>query len=189
MEPSWLPLPGQLALVEVAGSDPLAGIVTQAGGDTVSIDLTGGEAPADAALSISFVAADALYRAHPSAVRRQSPRSLQVVVGEVERVQRRRTPRVRVQYPITVTSEKGEQFRGETLDVGIGGCRFATSHHIGEAQTAQLVIEMLEGAPIKAGGRLLETRHEEGEYEYRVAFSDIDDDAMARIGQLADDGT
>jgi hypothetical protein len=186
MEPTWLPLPGQLALVEVAGADPCAGIVTAAGGATVTIDLTGGEAPADGDLSVSFIASDALYRAHPSAVRRQSARSLEVVVADVERIQRRRVPRVRIQYPITVTVESGEAIRGETLDIGPGGCRFTSSHHIGEAQTVELVIDVLEGPAIAAQGRLLETRDDAGNYEYRVAFSRIDDEAILRLAAVAD---
>src|SRR3954454_2022155 len=105
--PEWRPSPGQVVLLEPEdGGPPITGVVLAAAVEgPVRIDVTAADRPdaTGGAVRASVFAADALYRltAWAPAVARGV---VELVVEQVDRVQRRQVPRTRIALPITLSA-------------------------------------------------------------------------------------
>jgi len=178
----WRPRPGQLALIEPVATDDGDGRVTglvQSGGAKPVIDI-GGEpklpAP-ECEVVASFYAPDALYRMQATAVTKQANRGLVgLKVHRVERVQRREHERTRTALPVEFTASDGTRLAtGTTVDVAPGGLGLTTEAPLPRNSKPKVSVTLPDGMTVTALARVLEAIQQDGQYRYRVAFSEIED--------------
>jgi hypothetical protein len=191
---AWKPTPGQVALIELAEDSEkcLTGVVMDNGNGAVVIDLGASPAPPsdDTAVIASFFTPEALYRvrarAHPRA---DQHAVIDLNVEEVERVQRRESPRSRVELKVALTAFDGEASAmpsvvGTTVDVGPGGCRVRTENQFPPGHDPTITIHLPDGGDMVALGQVLQATHDRGAWEYRMAFMDIDEGDAKRLAEL-----
>ncbi|MFP5328127.1 MAG: PilZ domain-containing protein [Acidimicrobiia bacterium] len=194
MHTAWKPAPGQVALIEPEDrpSDCLTGIVI-ASADSVVIDL--GAAPRSLApqeeVTASFFAPDALYRIRATAQPHDGQQAVvDLDVHDIERVQRRGVPRARVTLHAVMScfDSEGEGFVscvGETLDVGPGGCRLLTSERFPSGCDPTVTLHLANGDALSLLAAVLEVKHEDRMWEYRLVFVEGDDADVDRLAELA----
>lgn len=201
---AWKPLPGQVALIEMThgGNDCLTGVVIDGDGGPVVVDLGASPRPDLGGLDqreviASFFAPDALYRltATLSPHGTGSPDSIiDLRVLEIERVQRRTAPRVRLALPLVMSnfddpsSDDAGAFAsvvGETLDIGEGGCRAVMPKPFPHGCDPTVTLHLPDGASIVALAAVLQaTTAGDGRYEYRLVFLELDDADRLRLSEL-----
>jgi hypothetical protein len=190
----WRPAPGQLALIEPvdaeAGAECLTGVVMADPGRVV-IDLGASPRPAAGTYEVeaSFFAADALYRLAATAKSvATSDGVVELIVHDVERVQRRSDPRVRISLPMALASfdDPGDfiSIKGETLDLAPGGCRVATDREFPASIDPTISITLPDGPPVIALARILDRNQRNERWHYRLVFAAIDDVDRARLADL-----
>jgi hypothetical protein len=192
MEERWRPAPGQLALIEPAdGTACLTGVVLP-DPDRVLLDLGASPRPPAPKLEVvaSFFSSDALVRVTGVLVEVEGARGLvDLEAHHVEVVQRRAVPRRRVRWPVTLAAldDPGDfsTVTGETIDVGLGGCRVVTSSPFPPGVDPTVTIDVPGLAvPIVARARVVSACVAPGRSEYRLVFADIDDDDRERLFDL-----
>jgi hypothetical protein len=190
---TWYPASGQVALIELADEADvrcLTGLVVGNGDGSVVIDLGSsprpGESPCD--VVVSFFTPEALYRVSGVATERpHSPGLVDLEPRDVERVQRRAVPRVRLVLPIALSAfdQNGDfsSVTGETVDVGSGGCRVVTNRPFVRGVNPTVSLTMPEGAPVVVLAEVLErvAAAEGDRTEYRLRFLTVDDDDVLRL--------
>ena len=187
MQVIWKPSPGQVALIEPAGTDEvecLTGVVVEDHGTDVVIDLGASPHPPDHDIEVvaSFFAPDALYRlsgvAHPHDGRHSV---IDLTIEGIERVQRRSAPRASTELEVVLSNldEPGElsSVVGTTVDLGIGGCRVRTAEPFPVGGDPTVTVTLPDGAQAFALGAILQARNVDDAWEYRIVFLDIDDDS------------
>lgn len=190
MESGWKPTPGQVAMIELtgeAGGDCVTGVVVS-NGDRLVVDVGGSaRAPKQCEVIASFFAPDALYRMSATA----SPAEggvIDLAVHDVERVQRRAAPRARLQLPVAMTNadDPGEfsSIAGQTIDLGVGGCRVETAERFPVGCDPTVSIDLPDGHRAVGLAAVLQCHGEDGGWDYRLVFLDMGDDDRARIGRL-----
>jgi hypothetical protein len=190
----WRPNPGQIALVEPSDAEPgqecLTGVVVQ--GDRVTIDLGASPRPPAGVTDVvvSFFAPEALYRLTAKADH-HGDGLLALDVTDVERIQRRNTPRVLMSLPIRLRPMAGDTkssvLSGETLDVSAGGCRVTTNRPWSEDTDPILSIDLPDGESLVTEARVITGDPSGGGWEYRLAFpgiADIDRERLSRLVAL-----
>ena len=202
MSDSWRPVPGQVALIEYAEVDAspesqacLTGLVLSDTDGHVTVDL-GASGPLDetrAEIVVSFFSPDALYRVHATARRGSPPAIIELDnVQQVERVQRRLSPRVPLRLPVALGSFDGPAagfagVKGHTLDIGIGGLRVETETPFPTGADATVALTLDDGRHLVARTRVVVADVEQGHCEYRLAFVELDDGDRALITSLVTD--
>jgi hypothetical protein len=198
MPSAWKPAPGQETLIEMAagGDEWFAGVVMEASGDPVVVDLGTGRRPGESNCEVvaRFFASDALYRAKATL---SSHDGLDAVIDlrihEVERVQRRIAPRATLALPIRLSnfddpgiSDAGfASVLGDTIDIGEGGCRVLTARHFPSGCDPTVSLELPSGATVVALATVLEELAiGEARYEYRLVFTKIEELDRLRLTQL-----
>jgi hypothetical protein len=197
---AWKPTPGQVALIEMAsgGTDCLTGVVVEDDGEAgVVIDL--GASPRltekDCEVVASFFAPDALYRMTATLHAHDDVEQIiDLRVHDIERVQRRTAPRARGRVPAVLSNfddpaiEDGGAFtsiKGETVDVGEGGCRVITTRPFPSGCDPTVTLQLADGESIVALGAILQaTATGDGRYEYRLVFLELDDVDRLRLSEL-----
>lgn len=186
---AWRPTPGQIALVEPVEADPghecLTGVVVP--GSRVTIDLGASPRP-PAGVSevvVSFFAPEALYRLTAQADH-HGDGLLELDVLDVERVQRRSTPRVQMALPIRLRAggEGKLVLAGETLDVSAGGCRVTTASPWSEDTDPILSMELPDGGSLVTEARVITSDLLPQGWEYRLAFPGIAEGDRERLSRL-----
>lgn len=192
MQEEWRPAPGQLALIEpIDEGGCLTGMVLP-DPERVVIDL--GASPWPGAPKVeavaTFFSAEHVVRVFGTLVERERHAGLaELAVQRVEVIQRRAVPRRRVRWPVTLTAldEPGDfsSVTGETVDVGVGGCRVVTAAPFppGVDPTVAIAVPGF-GTPIVARARVVSACVAPGHSEYRLVFSKIDDDDRDRLFDL-----
>jgi len=190
---AWKPTPGQVALIELAedAEQCLTGVVMDNGGSSVVIDLGASPSPPaeDTAVIASFFTPEALYRVRARAHPREDQHAvIDLNVEEVERVQRRESPRSRVELRVALSAFDGEASAmpsvvGTTVDISPGGCRVRTAKQFPPGHDPTITIHLPDG-DVVALGQVLQATHEQDEWEYRLAFMDIDDSDAKRLADL-----
>jgi hypothetical protein len=199
----WRPPSGQTALIEpVADAHTcLTGVVLgdgASGHDVVVVDL--GASPPLATTSCevtaSFFSPEALYRATATCARRNGDDSIvALTIHEVERIQRRRSPRATVRLPIVLSNfddpdpdAGGSVFAsvtGESIDVAEGGCRVVTEHEFPHGCDPTVTLHLSDTEELVALAAVLEEQNRpDGRHEYRLVFIDPDDDHRERLAKL-----
>jgi hypothetical protein len=191
--PAWKPAPGQVALIELAEDTDqcLTGVVMENGGGAVVIDLGASPAPqgSDTAVIASFFTPEALYRVRARANARPDQKAIiDLTVEEIERVQRRVAPRTQIELKVAMTAFDGESSQmpsvvGRTVDVGPGGCRVATERQFPPGLDPTVTLHLPEGDLVVLA-QVLQATHDDGGWEYRMAFMDIDEDDAKRLAAL-----
>lgn len=179
-----------IALVEpIDRADCLTGVVVP-GDRRILIDL--GASPVIAggqeAVIASFFAPEALYKLHGVAT--ASPGGLiELLVDEVERVQRRSAARARVTCPVSLAAFDGPSgfttVRGETIDLAPGGCRVSTERPFppGVDPTVTITLPGTD-SPVVALAHVLESDSAPGHYEYRMVFHELAAEDADRLREL-----
>ncbi len=202
MDSSWRPVPGQVALVEyaeagdrVTSRTALTGLVLADHDGHVTVDL-GSSGPLTAGtpeVVVSFFSPDALYRVRATARPGDPPVIIELdPVIDVERIQRRKFPRVPLRLPVVLSSfdESSSGFvsiKGNTIDLGAGGVRVETTTPFPRGADPTVSVPLADGRHLVAHTRVVLADIEEGHCEYRLAFIELSDDDLAAVDKLVDD--
>jgi hypothetical protein len=193
----WKPTSGQVALIELAdsGDDCLTGIVVDGDG-TLIIDLGASARPlgdkCDA--TVSIFDPDALYRIDATLVPHDGTRSIvDIDVHDIERIQRRITPRARIVLPVALTnldepdpaSGVFVSVTGETIDVSEGGCRVIIDRRFPNGCDPTVTLHVSDSETLVALAAILEeVSRSDGRFEYRLVFLEPDDGHRELLGKL-----
>jgi hypothetical protein len=188
----WSPKAGQVVLVEpIDGVTPdcLTGLVMSADPETLVIDL-GASPPTGTHFDAigSIFAADALYRIKCTLDHGDhSDNVYDLVIHDIERVQRRATPRKRATFAVSLGAFDGPgdpvSVAGETIDIGTGGCRVCTTRAFPLESDPTVVIDLPDGSMVTLA-RILEADEHDDRCEYRLVFADIDPVDLERLSVL-----
>lgn len=196
---AWKPIPGQVALIELGAgtNDCLTGVVIADDSDNVVINLGASPRPAEPECEViaSFFAPDALYRMTATLLPHEGhSQVIDLRIHDIERVQRREAPRVRVGIPAIMSnfddpsdSDPGAfaSVVGRTLDVGEGGCRVLLPRPFPHGCDPTVTLELPRGGSIVALSAVLQaTATSLGEYEYRLVFLEMDELDRLRLADL-----
>ncbi len=191
-------MPGQVALIEYADDPPgetncLTGLVL---GDTnghVTVDL-GASGPLAAGVGeivVSFFSPDALYRVRATARPSDPPAVIELdEVIDVERVQRRMSPRIPLRVPVVLSSfdelstSGFPSVTGWTIDIGPGGLRVETQLPFPSGADPTVDIHVDAARQIVARTRVVLADLEDVHCEYRLAFTELSDEDEAVINQV-----
>lgn len=195
MQLAWRPSPGQVALIEVqdGGRDCLTGVVVDDIGEPVVIDL--GASPdlptEDCPVIASFFAPDALYRVRARAAHHDHLDSvIDLTVEEVERVQRRTAPRVKANFPVVLSNfdDPGDLVSvvGETVDIGLGGCRVRTEKRFPMGCDPTVSLQLPSGDAIVSLAAILQSDRITNGFEYRLVFLELEDEDRERLATLVE---
>lgn len=181
-------LEGFTALLE-SGMVEATGTVTSADDDslTVTCDQDNWNGVALATVAVSVFAPDALYRlAGPARVR-----GLDVTVGPdlaVERIQRRKWPRRRMDLAATVCPvEDGRHLAGvpgRTVDISIGGVCVETLRPLEGEGNPMVIINLADGTSLVTLTNTVAVEDLGDGWRYRLAFIDLDHHERGRLGAL-----
>lgn len=194
MQHTWRPAPGQVALIEPdgAGENCLTGVVLESEGPVV-VDLGASPSPPVGPYEVtaSFFAPDALYRIRATADAHDQQREvIDLTVHDVERVQRRGTPRARIELKAVMSNldEPGAMVSivGTTVDVAEGGCRVRTGEQFPPGCDPTVSIDLPDGTSVVGLAAVLQVEARAGEWEYRLVFMDLDDDERARLSTFVE---
>ena len=198
---AWKPVPGQVALIEVSdgGNDCLTGVVL---GDEESneivIDLGFSPKPEHLECEVvaSFFAPDALYRMTATLSPHDGgpDKVIDLRVHDIERVQRRTAPRARITIPVVMSNfddpsvEDSGTFSslvGESLDIGEGGCRALMPKPFPSGCDPTITLQLPSGETVVALGAVLQANAtNDGRYEYRLVFLELEDVDRLRLAEL-----
>jgi c-di-GMP-binding flagellar brake protein YcgR len=186
MQPTWHPTPGQIALIEVAGTTGLCltGVVLDPEpgdhDDAVRVDL-GAAAPLPEGTSdvlVSFFQADGLYQLKATAAM-AAHRTATLEIRDLDRIQRRSASRTRVALPLSMTALDGPgEFLtvvGITVDIGTGGCRVRTTKPFPSGIDPTVTIDLDGGHTVVVSAEVVSVTERPDGYEYRLAFGEIDE--------------
>jgi hypothetical protein len=196
----WRPTEGQVALIEPADGhhECLTGVVLETHGDDVIIDLGGSPPLSDphGEVAVSFFSPEALFRIDATAAPHDgAPAVIDLRIHDIERVQRRTSPRMPLAVPVVLSNfddidpETGGAYfasvTGCSIDLGRGGCRVAVAKpfpagcdptvtlHVSPIDTLVAIATVLEETELPDGG-----------YEYRLVFTDPDDGHTELVDEL-----
>jgi c-di-GMP-binding flagellar brake protein YcgR len=180
----YRPVAGQIVIVEPVDANVaercLTGVVMPSSDDRVTIDLgsSGAVLLDGAAVVISVFSSEALYRLHGEV--HPTGRSLVALdpVYEIERVQRRRSPRraLRLSVTLVFTAESDpdvSRVAGRSLDIGVGGLRVETVRPLPDGSNPIVILSVPDGAPMMLPTRVVTADVDEDGCEYRLAFTDL----------------
>ena len=185
----WKPSLGQVTLIELStGTDDcLTGVVVGDDEGAVVIDL--GASPAlvriPCEVTASFFDPDALYRVNATLSPREGRSSVvELTVHDVERVQRRMTPRATVSVPVALSNLDGgagagaafTSVHGESIDIGEGGCRVVVEGRFPPGYDPTVALDLSSEETLVALAAVLEEQERpDRRFEYRLVFIDQDD--------------
>lgn len=183
-------LVGLTALVEVGGNE-MTGVVSAVDDSQVTVTLDdGGPEPGELpAVVVSVFASDALYRLEGRAT--VASREL-VTAGDssIERIQRRRWPRRRLDLPVTLCPVADglriEGVPGRTVDVGIGGCCVETLRPVEGEGDPMVILSLPDGTTVVSGTSTVASEDLGDGWRYRLAFRDLEAHDAGRIAALMD---
>ena len=185
MDQQWQPTPGQVVLIVPEGTDDrytgVVGSVSEGGIDvTLSRPIDGLERTgATTSVEARFVAPGAMYRLTTKA-KAAAAKGTRVTLGRVskmERVQRRRYPRVSAALPVAVAAYSSDSrtfvsLEGLTIDLSAGGLSLLTTTPLPAGSAAHLALT-LPGGVMDAVARVVEVLEHEGRYQYRLALENV----------------
>jgi hypothetical protein len=160
----------------------------------------GDDAAGECEVVASFFAPDALYRLTATLAPHDATGPAAIIdlrVRDIERVQRRTAPRARVAIPVILsnfddpaTGDPGafSSIKGETIDVGEGGCRALMSKPFPTGCDPTVTLQLPTGETVVALGAVLQANATgDGRYEYRLVFLELDDVDRLRLVDIVSD--
>ena len=201
---AWKPVPGQVALIEVSdgGNTCLTGVVIGGHqGHEITIDLGFSPKPEHVECEVvaSFFAPDALYRMTATLSPHDGgpDKVIDLRVHDIERVQRRNAPRARITIPVVMSNfddpsvEDSGTFSslvGESIDIGEGGCRALMPKPFPSGCDPTVTLQLPSGDTVVALGAVLQANAtNDGRYEYRLVFLELDDVDRLRLAELIEE--
>ena len=198
---AWKPVPGQVALIELndGGNDCLTGVVL-AGDESEEVVIDLGFSPKpdhlDCEVVASFFAPDALYRMTATLSPHDGgpDKVIDLRIHDIERVQRRTAPRARITVPVVMSNfddpsaEDSGTFSslvGESIDIGEGGCRALMPKPFPSGCDPTITLQLPTGETVVALGAVLQASvTNDGRYEYRLVFLELEDVDRLRLAEL-----
>lgn len=179
---------GQTALVEAEATEATGVVASVDGGSVVVRCDQECWPPGEAHLvSVSVFAPDALYRIRGKAV----ASGFEVVCdadAEIERIQRRRWPRKRMDLPVTLCPvEDGTRLAGvpgRTIDVSVGGLCVETLRQLEGEGDPMAILNLPDGTTIVAGTATVAIDDLGDGWRYRLAFQELDPNDAGRLAVL-----
>jgi hypothetical protein len=181
-------LNGLTALLE-SGVVEATGTVTSVHDDSVTVtcDEDSWNGVALATVAVSVFAPDALYRlAGPASLQ-----GLDVTVGpdpKVERIQRRKWPRRRMDLPATVCPvEDGQRLAGvpaRTVDISVGGVCVETLRRLEGEGNPMVILNLPDGTSLVTLTTTVAVEDLGDGWRYRLAFTDLDHHDRGRLATL-----
>ncbi len=204
---AWKPAPGQVALIEMSGggNECLTGVVIEAEGAPVVIDLGASPRPGtsdgngECEVIASFFAPDALYRMTATLSPHDGgpDKVIDLRVRDIERVQRRTAPRVRLSVPVIMSNfddpasigDPGafSSLVGESIDIGEGGCRALMPKPFPSGCDPTVTLQLPNGERVVALAAVLQAHATtDGRFEYRLVFLELDDVDRLLLAELVE---
>lgn len=181
-------LVGLTALVEAEGRNA-TGSVAAVGDDhlTVTCDEDVWGQYRSSGVTVSVFAADALYRIGGRA--EFSGRDLRVGPDpDVERIQRRKWPRRRLDLAVTVCPVVGDRHLegvpGRTVDVGVGGLCVETLREVPGAGDPMVIVSLPDGTSVVSLTSTVAVEDLGDGWRYRLAFHHLDAHDAGRIADV-----
>lgn len=196
---AWKPGPGQVALIELSngGDDCLTGVVLDEDREgAVVVDLGATPNPPDCQCDVvaSFFSPDALYRMKATlSPHSDRQRVIELAIHDIERVQRRTAPRVRLSIPVVLSNfddpatddPSFTSLVGLSLDIGEGGCRVQLPAPFPSGCDPTVTLQLPSGGTVVALAAVLQALAlGDGTYEYRMVFLEMDDLDRLRLAEL-----
>lgn len=187
----WRPPEGTTTLVEPLRPEPGFETLTATVLHDERLLLDLGATPrlmANTDVVASFFTPDALLRVSGVLVA-EDDGVYELIVKDIERVQRRSSDRVDVELAASLVVLDGAgpmvSVVGHTQNVSAGGCRVHTDQPLPSGRDAMVTLEISnEPAPVVAQATVLGVEHIGERWDYRLMFTAIDDADRARIGRL-----
>ena len=188
---TWRPPEGTTTLVEPLRPEPGFETLTATvlHDERLLLDLGASPRPTENIdVVASFFTPDALLRVSGVLVA-EADGLYELVVKDIERVQRRTCDRAYVQLTASVLVLDGSgpmiSVVGHTKNVSTGGCRLRTDQPLPSGRDAMVSLDLTDDrTPVVAQATVLGVEHTDDEWDYRLMFTAIDDDDRARIGRL-----
>jgi hypothetical protein len=181
-------LKGQTALV-VAGSEDATGVVTSVEDRLITIACDQACCPSGETrqVSVRVFAEDALYLISGHATARGTDLVCDSDVA-IERIQRRRWPRKRIELPVQLCSlDNGARVGGvpgRTIDVSVGGVRVVALRELEGDGDPMVILNLPDGSTIVAATSTVAVEDLGDAWRYRLAFRDLDRDDADRLAAL-----
>lgn len=189
----WKPAAGTTTLLEPLDPEPGHEALTAKviDDDRVLLDLGASPRPADHTdVVASFFTPEALMRLTGMlvAVAEREQTLYELVVKDVECVQRRTAPRIDIALAasLLVTDAPGPMVSvlARTTNVSSGGCRLVTEQQLAGSEPMVSLDLADDGAPVVAQAMVLSSEHHGSTWGYRLRFTSIDREDRARIERL-----
>jgi hypothetical protein len=184
-------LTGQTALVETGGLEATGSVTSvEPGSVTVSCDEETWAATELDGVTVSVFAPDALYRISG----RATVKGTDVLLGPdagVERIQRRKWPRRRLDLPVTVCpvsdGRRLEGVPGRTVDVGVGGVCVETLRPVEGEGDPMVIVSLPDGTTIVSLTATVGVEDLGDGWRYRLAFRHLEAHDAGRLAELVAD--
>ena len=185
---------GQTALIEgdeVEGT----GTVEYVDGTTVTVLPDGGYWSMGTVgerrdVTVSVFAPDALYRLIGEAVCEE--KTLRCGDMVIERIQRRKWPRLRIDLPVTLCPVADalslQGVPGRTIDLSVGGACIETLRPLEGEGDPMVMLNLPDGATVVCSTATVAAEELDDGWRYRLAFRDLDGDDAARLQALTAGG-
>lgn len=181
-------LVGHTALVETGGSETTGSVVAvEAGTVRVTCDAAdwGGAEVVEAEMSV--FAPEALYRVKGGAAVDGSDLVF-AADSSMERIQRRKWPRRRLDLPVTVCpvadGRRVEGVPGRTVDVGVGGVCVETLRPVEGEGDPMVILSLPDGTSIVTLTATVGVEDLGDGWRYRLAFQSLEPHDAGRIAEL-----
>lgn len=181
-------LVGHTALVET-GEDEATGSVTSVSGGALTVTCDGGYQNGDrlSEVLISVFAPEALYRIRGRPVVKGRDLIIEAGAG-VERIQRRKWPRSRVDLAVTVCpvadGRRVEGVPGRTVDLSVGGLCVETLRPVEGEGDPMVILSLPDGTTIVSLTSTVAAADLGDGWRYRLAFRDLDAHDFGRLAEL-----
>lgn len=186
--PDWLEqLAGQTALVEGEGLE-VAGTVEVGSGGAVIVhcDEECGFPGDSRKVSVSVFTPSAYFRLSGSATAEGKELYCAPDMA-IERIERRRWPRARLDLPVTICPVHGtdvDSVPGRTVDISVGGACVETLSPVGRADDVTVAIHLSDGAIIECTCATIAVEQTDDGWRYRLSFRDLDGDGQSLLQEL-----
>ena len=181
-------LTGLTALVETGGTE-VTGSVTSVDEDAVVVtcDEDGWSGADSGRINVSVFAPDALYKLSGEVMVKDRELTLGPELN-VERIQRRRWPRRRLDMPVTVCpvadGRRVEGVPGRTIDIGVGGVCVETLRPVSGEGDPMIILSLPDGTTIVSLTSTVGVEDLGDGWRYRLAFRNLEAHDAGRLSEL-----
>ena len=181
-------LMGLTALVETGGAE-VTGSVTSIDDAAVVVtcDEEGWLGADSGSVTVSVFAPDALYKLSGEVLVKDRELTIGPQIS-VEKIQRRRWPRRRLDMPVTVCpvadGRRVEGVPGRTVDIGVGGVCVETLRPVGGEGDPMVILSLPDGTTIVSLTSTVGVEDLGDGWRYRLAFRHLEAHDAGRLAEL-----